>query len=422
MEREDKAKRIIQRQLFHSTEGAKDDDENKDNDEQKWKGPERDPGPADAPRLWSILGDIEHEPARYERAWEISGGQYARAQRSLGRLHYAARNYDKAVEAYEKSLHVNRLSHQVWFALGCIKLEMANWDGAIEAFSRTVQLDEYDAESWSNLAAALIRRSDSPATSDSSSKAAIAPPVLLEDEEDQRDADSVVRENDLQKEKDRNAALRALRHASSLQPTSYRILSNLLTVASSVSPPSYADILNAQRQLINLQGATEGEKCIDIDIIEGLVRHVILLSQETTPPASEGVDPAQRGLGRLVVELVEKDVVPLITTSARLWKVVARLAVWRHKPTEAMAAQEKAWRAVVGSTAWEAGTEAHWDEVVEATGELVDAYESLSETKEWRFKARSAVRGVMGRGKDSWEGTSGWEKLKERLEELKVST
>jgi hypothetical protein len=41
--------------------------------------------------------------------------------------------------------------------------------------------------------------------------------------------------------------------------------------------------------------------------------------------------------------------------------------------------------------------------------------------KDWKFKARSAIRGIKGRGKDSWEGTKGWEKLDEALEDLKGS-
>jgi hypothetical protein len=40
--------------------------------------------------------------------------------------------------------------------------------------------------------------------------------------------------------------------------------------------------------------------------------------------------------------------------------------------------------------------------------------------KDWRFKARLAVKGVMGRGKNNWEGTAGWERLKECLEGLKA--
>jgi len=70
--------------------------------------------------------------------------------------------------------------------------------------------------------------------------------------------------------------------------------------------------------------------------------------------------------------------------------------------------------------------------VVDATVELVDGYKSLGPkergeglgahelvAKDWKFKARSAVRGIMGKGKGSWEDTEGWERLKGRLDDLK---
>jgi len=83
----------------------------------------------------------------------------------------------------------------------------------------------------------------------------------------------------------------------------------------------------------------------------------------------------------------------------------------------------------VGRPGWEVGTEEKWDGVVEASVDLANAYESLGPrtregsdalvAKDWRSKARMAVRGIMGRGKDSWEGTKGWEQLAECLEGLK---
>ena len=69
---------------------------------------------------------------------------------------------------------------------------------------------------------------------------------------------------------------------------------------------------------------------------------------------------------------------------------------------------------------WESnGKEEQWNAVVEATVRLCDSYESLGPKertegmaagsgevvmKDWKFKARSALRGIMGRGRDSWEG------------------
>ncbi|KAI4120968.1 MAG: hypothetical protein LQ338_006646, partial [Usnochroma carphineum] len=105
------------------------------------------------------------------------------------------------------------------------------------------------------------------------------------------------------------------------------------------------------------------------------------------------------------------------------------------KPLATLQAYEKAWRVTLNQPGWESGTkesEGLWRDVVDATGDLVDAYESLGErareagmgggemvAKDWKFKARSAVRGVLGRAKEGWEGDDGFEALQERLRELK---
>jgi len=78
-------------------------------------------------------------------------------------------------------------------------------------------------------------------------------------------------------------------------------------------------------------------------------------------------------------------------------------------------------------------TEKQWDELVDATVELADAYENFGQmerteglgagemvAKDWKFKARSAVRGVIGKGKMNWEGTKGWDRLEDCLEGLKA--
>ena len=77
-EHEETAKRIIRKQLFHATNG---NDEDADPEEEKWEGPAREPPPAEAPRLYCILGDIDNEPSWWEQAWLVSGNRYARAQR-----------------------------------------------------------------------------------------------------------------------------------------------------------------------------------------------------------------------------------------------------------------------------------------------------------------------------------------------------
>ena len=404
IEREDRAKRIIRGQLFESADSTT----------------ERVPPPPQAPRLWCILGDIEQDITHYTRAWDVSDGHYARAQRSLG-LHFVKQNdWEAAAEAYSKSLSIYPLHGPSWFSLGCCHLELQRWEAAVRAFGRTINIDDTDAEAWSNLATALLRREAAP------QDAAYKPAELrLDDEED--DVTSVAAADPQKNKKD---ALRAFQRAANLKRESWRIWDNYLTVALSLSPPSFPDIVLAMQQLIKLRKSQRGELAVDADVLELLVRHII--SEDMAKDVPEGYNPAKRGLTKQIVELVEKEVVPLITQDDRLWRIVARLELWRKKPRSALDANEKAWRAVSSRVAiYE--TEQGWRDVVESTQELVDAYESLGPmertdglgagelvAKDWRFKARSVVRGVMGKGRENWSETEGYARLQEAMEGLKA--
>ena len=162
---------------------------------------------------------------------------------------------------------------------------------------------------------------------------------------------------------------------------------------------------------------------MDEGILDALVRYITASPSGVT----DSVDATKTSLSRSVCRLVDQSIVPLITSSSRLWYIVARLAIWRNKPSTALESHEKAWRVITGS-GWENGTEEQWNQVVDATEELVAAYESLGPrevteglaadsgelvSKNWKFKVRTAVRGILGRGKDAWEGTAGWQRLKE---------
>jgi tetratricopeptide (TPR) repeat protein len=400
-EKEDKARKMIRRQLFHATNG---DDESADPDSETWEGAPRDPPPAEAPRFYCILGDIDSDLTMYEKAWEVSGNRYARAQRSLGQRYIVQRDYTKAAEAYQLAIKCNALNHPAWFALGCAYLELQQFKNAVESFSRCVQLDEQDAEAWSNLAASLLH---------------LRPKTKTPEEE---------AETGKVTNHPRTDALKAFKRAATLKHDNYRIWSNVLAVAASTKPPSYADIVTAQRRICELRGKTDGEKCVDDEIFDLLIKHLV--------QSEEGLDLSKPGLPRLVSELVEKHVKPLITFSPKLWAVLATLYTHSGRPTSALECHEKAWRAVTSQPKWEDQDEKIWNAVVDQTVDLVDAYETLGPrerteglgagdgavvAKDWKFKARSAVRSVMGKGKEAWEDSKGWEKLVERMEELKAS-
>jgi tetratricopeptide (TPR) repeat protein len=417
-EREEKARLIVRKQLFNSTNDGDIGEDNVAN----WKGSPKDPAPAEAPRLYCILGDLEDDPDMFEKAWEVSNKRYARAQRSLGRYWFTKKDYGKAAIAYVKSLQVNQLNHPAWFALGCCYLELSQFDRAVEAFTRTVQLDDTDAEAWSNLAAALVHSEPKQPTTRNEKQEKLSD----EEEEEEFPLYTTPKYDPQQRQRD---ALKAFKRAATIKHTDHRIWDNVLTVAASLNPPMFVDIVTAQKRIIELRGTVDGEKCIDVEILDALVRHII-----TSDEQSKGYDPNAPGLARLVVELVDKDITPLITSSSRLWKVVARLNLWRKRPSRALECEEKAWRVVTAQPGWENGAEQGWNAVVDATIDLVDAYRSYGPmerteglgagngevvAKDWKFKARSAVKGICGRGRESWEGTNGWVRLRESLEDLK---
>lgn len=448
--------------------------------------------PLDAPRLFCILGDLEKSTVAYERAWEVSSKRYARAQRSLGKHYLANNDLPRAEEAYVQSLKINPQNHSTWFALGSIRLRRENWEGAVEAFGRAIQIEETDAESWSNLAAALLQLASVSSTSrtpdhilEPSTNNDNHPPEGLVCAKATTDGESHVRE-----------ALVAMKRAAVLKRDSYRIWQNLLVVAAKVSPPPIMDIIIAQSRLIELRGPIEGEKCIEVEIVEGLLAHLITTttspsssshssspstststsSSSPPPPPSSTPTFKKADFPSLLNDLIQTKITPLITTSRRLWLLIAKHHVFRHRYSAALSTYEKAWRATLNrppgsgnsgsgsgsgsssASSWDSGTQdaqQGWDEVVEATLDLVDAYESLGERrresgmgegeyvcKEWRFKARSALRGVLGRAREVWGGDggggegggggggesgeekarkrkTGWERLEMRMEELK---
>ncbi|KAL9622731.1 MAG: hypothetical protein Q9160_002849 [Pyrenula sp. 1 TL-2023] len=183
--------------------------------------------------------------------------------------------------------------------------------------------------------------------------------------------------------------------------------------------------------------------------------------EEAEGQASMKLPREMKAQARNLIALVEECVRPIVTRNEALWGLVAELEEWRGRNWGALEAEERLWRGVVnsgdggggggGKAEGEGGfeTEEGWDGVVEGTVRLVRAYERLGPkwreqeeekkeggkenedvgntgekerelvAKDWKFKARSALRSVKGRGKENWEGSDGWRRLEECLEGLR---
>ncbi|EDO16195.1 hypothetical protein Kpol_1014p13 [Vanderwaltozyma polyspora DSM 70294] len=334
--------------------------------------------PNDA-RAYSILGDIRQDPTLWEKSWEI--GKYVNAKNSLAKYYYnppsssgLQRDYVTALKHLNDSLRQYTLNFETWYFYGCLGLECGKMDLAAEAFSRCVSLDDTHAMAWSNLSASYIEQGK-----------------LKE-------------------------AFSCLKRATSCDSQkNWRIWENFLIVA--VKLNEWDDVLFACRHLVSMNRDKNGEKSIDLPVVEKLVD--LLISTDYIVGEEQKLTHFQRSCVDFICNILPT----VITTSARCWRLVARVELWRKRPWAALDCHEKAYRAASHNSDIEID-ENVWNDTVVACEDLVAAYESLGEMegrhgsgslvcKDWKYKARAAIKALMSKGKNRWDDSDGWEKLLE---------
>lgn len=467
---EEKARAIIRWRLFHrkDRDPAATDEDIDENTEvstlkaEDFTGPERTPPQPNAPRLFCILGDMESDSAvaHYERAWEISKNRYARAQKSLGEHYLALKDWHKARGAYNLAVSVNRIAPELWNRLGDINLRLGLFGDAAEAFTRAIGSSNdtsggEDARTWSNLGSALysmyleaVSESKKAKETGDDSEA----PTNGHKHEDDEEEDEEPRPSTKRTPKDPAMLLvqsmKAYKRGASIAGDNWRIWDNVITLATRMRPMPFFEIIQAVRSIIRLR---QTEDAVDDDILRLLLTEGVLSVEKKNDANPGGVyEPPRGSVERNVNEMMENEVVPLITSRSDLWELVSRLRVWRRDYETAIDASEKAWRAAVGGATsgassmgggltadsaksksegggggnWLEDKEA-WQVVVQRTDELVAVLENYgpqvdSVGEKWKGKARAAIRSVMGKGKENWEGSDGWLTLKGLLDGLKA--
>ncbi|KAL5596384.1 hypothetical protein BROUX41_006681 [Berkeleyomyces rouxiae] len=446
---ENKARGLIRWRLFEPTNGAKIDATSIDISALKpadYMGPLKAAKdlPSDAPRLFCILGDLENDAAHYESAWDVSNQRYSRAQKNLGEHYIQLKQLHKAREAYKKAVHVNRLNTELWGRLGDLELRLADYEAAAEAYTRAIgaangTVGGEDARTWSNLGSALwsLYQEAMRDIADGKTDEATAPNSIAADEEqdevDDEDAKFAKPTRLLQQ------ALSAFKRGAALNRDNWRIWDNIITLASRIRPAALSDIVPAIQRVVEIRAT---EDALDIDVLRLLLSEGIL-AQEKVNDVLQAPYVLPRGtIEKRIYELLENTIVPLITRRDDLWEVISRARAWRRDFAGAIDASEAAWRAAVGTAstgllAAAASTaaserkdwtkdEAAWEGVVQRTDELVSMLENFGGEVEsigpkWKFKARNAVRSVLGKAKDQWEGTEGWKTLQGLMQDLKTT-
>lgn len=442
---EDKGRAVIRWRLFHRAGQTDAIDEDVDISTLRaadFTGPERTPPPPNAPRLFCILGDMETDAAvaHYERAWEVSSSRYARAQKSLGEHYLAQKEWEKARQAYRLATSVNRLSPEMWSRLGDINLRLGDFEDAAAAFTRAIGSSNdtaggEDARTWSNLGSALYSM-----YMEAIKKGGGGGGESGHDEQEntpKKDPSVLLAQS-----------MNAYKRGASVAHDNWRIWDNVVTLATRMRPMPFSDIIQALRSIIRIRAT---EDAVDANILRLILTEGVLSADKKNDTGTGVYEPPRGSVERNINEMMEKEVAPLITTRSELWALVSRLRAWRRDFAGAVEASEKAWRCAVGGAgtgtlggggqlavegAAKATTtmaknwledETAWQVVVQRTDELVAVLDNYGPhvpeigPQRCKGKARSAIRSVMGKGKEAWEGSEGWETLTKLLEGLKLS-
>ncbi|KAJ1719091.1 hypothetical protein LPJ53_006077 [Coemansia erecta] len=357
----------------------------------------------DRPKLWCVLGDLKSEPAHWRHAWAVSGERYARAMRSLGAHHYAKQEYPLSAECYRRALALNPLFEKSWYILGCTSLQTQDWASAATAFQRVVSLDHERGDAWNNLASACLQLND---------------------------------------DKHRERAWYALREAARCMFDSWKVWENFMRV--SLGLKQYASAIHAMGRIVTLRAELDGARCVDLEALRSII------SALTRGGLVEGLAPAdaqrrEQQYARYVEHLLVEQIEARITRSAPLWRTMAEFWSWRSDFAHCLDCHVKAHRSLaqVAELAYEKEL---FHEAVDSAIELVSAYENLGDRvqtvklssddgeqegerkaaaveqpvcADWRHQAKMALRSLMGKGKESFEGSEDYARLTEALAELR---
>lgn len=67
--------------------------------------------------LLCLLAEMTQDPVHAQRAWDLSGGKYARAQRTLARMAFNRGDKDACISHFQLSLALNPLFEDAWFTM-----------------------------------------------------------------------------------------------------------------------------------------------------------------------------------------------------------------------------------------------------------------------------------------------------------------
>ncbi|RIA89238.1 hypothetical protein C1645_825126 [Glomus cerebriforme] len=343
-----------------------------------------------SPKLYCLLGDVERNPKHWEHAWEISGNRFARAMRSLGGYWYKLKDYRKSMECYANALKINPLFENSWFIQGCAAMHLEEWETAIQAFSRVIAIDPENSEAWNNLASVFLKQNRKP------------------------------------------DAFNAFQQGLRLKYESWKIWTNYMYIAIDIG--EFSEAMRAMQRIVDLRWEKEKESCVDLEVLELLVNAV---TKDIKDSHQNGASRLASRLEKLLIETITSR----ITSNQHIWRLCAQFWFWKKEYDKVLEAYLKAYRSVSHNPMLETSEDV-FKKVANVALDVVEAYQNFGDKKvlrnkikmdsnaetveteeiivckDWKYQAKSLLKSLIGRTKNSFEDTPMHNKLKETLKEL----
>ena len=103
------------------------------------------------------MGDVHSDQKNYDKAIECYNKaikldkEFAYPWIGLGYIYTDQKNYDKAIECYNKAIELDNKDALPWNGLGDVHSDQKNYDKAIGCYNKSIELDNKDAYPWNKL-------------------------------------------------------------------------------------------------------------------------------------------------------------------------------------------------------------------------------------------------------------------------------
>lgn len=109
-------------------------------------------------RAYMAMDDADNAIKMYETAKTKKDGDTQDVYGTLGSLYYQKKNYEKAIENFDKVMEIDPENTDNLYNIGVTALKLEDYDKAVEAFQALTEFEPDNADHWSLLGSCYAKR------------------------------------------------------------------------------------------------------------------------------------------------------------------------------------------------------------------------------------------------------------------------